>query len=123
MRSTDERIVAVQVRSRALQRHRNQRRNVVVTALSAVVSAAAIIGCAFTIPGVLGTASVVPEGTSGAFGSIVASGGMLGFIFIGVLAFCLGVAVTLLCVKLREYSQDETDDFGDVGDTAKDGLR
>ena len=120
MRSTDERIVAVQARSRALQRRRNQRRNVVVPAISAVVSAAAIIGCAFIIPGVLDTAPVVPEGTTGAFGSIVASGGMLGFGFIGVLAFCLGVAVTMLCVKLREYSQDEADD---VGDTAKDRLR
>lgn len=115
MRSTDERIAAVQMRSRALKRQRDHRRGIVATGLSAAACVAAIFGLAFYIPDAIGDASAIPSGTSGAFGSIVASNGALGFIVIGLVAFCLGVAVTLLCVKIRESSLDDADDVGEDG--------
>ena len=128
MRSTDERIAAVQARSRALRRREAKRRGLIISGLSTAACIAAIFGFAFYIPGLLEGASPSSLGTSGAFGSILASGGALGFVIIGILAFCLGVAVTLLCVKLRERALLGDDADGevvdaDVGPFSKDSIR
>ena len=37
------------------------------------------------------------------------SGGSLGYLVVGLLAFALGVCVTILCLRLRSYEQDEDD--------------
>ena len=39
--------------------------------------------------------------------SILGSGGAWGFVLIAALAFCLGVCVTLLSVKLRNRSRED----------------
>lgn len=109
MRSTDERIAAVQARSRSLQRRRARRRDLAISGVSAAACVAAICAFAVYVPGVIAEAPASPSGTSGVYGSIMASGGYLGFIVIGILAFCLGIAVTMLCVKLRERERDAGD--------------
>ena len=37
------------------------------------------------------------------------SGGSLGYLVVGLLAFALGVCVTILCLRLGRYEQDEDD--------------
>lgn len=54
-----------------------------------------------------------PSGASSAYGSIMASGEILGFVVIGLLSFCLGVTMTLLCIKLKERASDAEDDESD----------
>ncbi|MDO5116893.1 MAG: hypothetical protein Q4D34_00165 [Eggerthellaceae bacterium] len=110
MRSTDERIAAVQARSRTLRRRTAQRRGYVLSGISTIACVAAIFGFAFYIPSVSGSAPTATLGTSGAYGSILASGGMLGYVVIGILAFCLGVALTLLCVKIRDRLREDADE-------------
>ena len=76
---------------------------------SAAASLAAIIALAFAMPALDGFAAVA--GAAGA-GSIFVSGAA-GYIVIGVLAFALGAAVTLLCLKLRAYWRSEDGDDRD----------
>ncbi len=109
MRSTDERIAAVKARSRTMQIRRHRRRGIVVTGLSTAACLVIIVGLSAYIPSVLGDTPAVWSETTGVYGSIIASGGMLGFVVIGILAFCLGVALTLLCVKLRDRRKDLAD--------------
>ena len=76
---------------------------------SAAASLAVIVALAFAMPPLDGSAVI--EGAHGA-GSVFASGAA-GYIVIGVLAFALGVAVTLLGVKLRAYWKPEGGDDRD----------
>ena len=123
MRSTDERVLAVKVRTRELQRRRSKRRGLVIPTIATSACAAAIVGLAFYIPSLLRGAPTIPSGTSGTFGSILASGGALGFVVIGLLAFCLGVAVTLLCVKVRDYSRENSSKDIDLIDAEEDARQ
>lgn len=107
MRSTDERLAAVQMRTRELQRNRRQRNSMLVSGLGVAASLAIIVGFAAYIPGVMNAAPATPSGPTGMYGSIVASGGMLGFVVIGILAFCLGVGVTLLCMRVKERMKED----------------
>ena len=109
MRSTDERMAAVKVRSRTMQIRRHHRRSIVVTGISTAACLVIIVGLSAYIPSVLGDTPAVWSETTGVYGSIIASGGMLGFVVIGILAFCLGIALTLLCVKLRDRRKDLAD--------------
>lgn len=106
MRSTDERVAAVHSASRALRHRAVRRRNLCLSGASVAACAAAIAAFALHLPGTNGAAAPSKAVTSGVYGSIMASGEALGFIVIGVFAFALGVAVTLLCIWLREASRD-----------------
>jgi hypothetical protein len=110
VRSTDERVSAVQARSRSIQRERKRRRSITVSGISVVACFAAIFSFALYLPGAVGNSPTSTSGTSGVCGSIMASGDFLGFIVIGILAFCLGVAVTVLCIMLRERARENADD-------------
>ncbi len=123
MRSTDERILAVKVRTRELQRRSSKRRGIVFPTIATTACVAAIVGLAFLIPSALSDAPAPSSGTSGAFGSIIASGGGLGYVVIGLLAFCLGAAVTLLCVKVLEYSRENSRRDFDAPDADKDARQ
>ncbi len=47
---------------------------------------------------------------SGIPGSIIATQSVLGYIVIGILAFCLGTIVTIFCFRLRKHLEEKDDD-------------
>lgn len=99
MRSNTERVEAAKRRAAEIERRRRAMR----------AKLAVIVALAFAMPALDGSAVI--EGAHGA-GSVFASGAA-GYIVIGVLAFALGVAVTLLGVKLRAYWKPEGGDDRD----------
>ena len=58
-----------------------------------------MIVTSFYIPGI---SSDMPSGASGHYGSLLMNTAYMGFVVIGVLAFLLGVFVTLLCMQFRK---------------------
>ena len=103
MRSNIERVEAAKRRAAEIERRRRAMRAKLAVCGSAAASLAVIVALAFAMPAL--------EGAHGA-GSVFASGAA-GYIAIGVLAFALGVAVTLVGVKLRAYWKPEGGDDRD----------
>ena len=109
MRSNIERVEAVKRRAAGIERRRRAARAKLAVFASAAAGLAVIIAAAFAMPMLDGSAAIA--GAEGA-GSVFASGAA-GYIVIGVLALALGVAVTLLGVKLRAYWESEDGDDRD----------
>lgn len=97
MRSNIERVEAVRRRARELRRLRARRLSRIAAAGGSLASLAVIVALAFALPAADFSAAI--EGAAGA-GGIFASAAA-GYIIVGVLAFALGAAVTVLCFKLR----------------------
>ncbi len=104
MRATDERLAAAKRRARELQRQRRSR----MTALGgAAACLAVILGLALAMPSITARFSGADYG--GGMTASIFSGGSLGYLVVGLLAFALGVCVTMLCLRLRRYERDEDD--------------
>ena len=58
------------------------------------------------IPGISAKGTVV---TQEHYGSLLMNTAYMGFVVIGVLAFILGVFVTLLCMQIRKMKKGESD--------------
>ena len=71
---------------------------------------ALIVGVSFVMPDI---AVKIQTGGYAGFetaASIFHGGAALGYIVIGLLAFLLGVCVTVLCFRLRQMNRDDTQD-------------
>ena len=79
--------------------------------LSAVAACLALlIGASLAMPGI---AASIQTGDYSGFetaASIFHGGAALGYIVIGLLAFLLGVCVTVLCFRLRQMSREDDQD-------------
>lgn len=102
MRSTDEQLRLVRERANMLRRRRSMFRY----GVSAACCLLLILVLVVAMPDVSG--NVVPP-EEAAFGSLLLTSPMLSRIVIGILAFVLGVFVTLLCVH-RSARRDGTED-------------
>ena len=100
MRTDKERIDAMHARAAELDRERRNKKVQVIRAVSVAACLIFVIGLAVFMSGIHGQA---PEG--GAPDTMIASvfsgSGIMGFIFIGVIAFVLGVTVTVLCYNIK----------------------
>ena len=115
MRSHEERVAAVKQRV-ALINHRKRQNRARLLALSSVAAClAVIVGVSFAMPGI--SESLVAgndteyEAAASAFGGSAAAG----YIIIGLLAFVLGVCVTILCFAIRDYQEKEKDKDKETG--------
>ena len=77
-----------------------RRRSRVVTVSAAFVSIAVILNLAFMMPSTM-ERFMGPGGTAEMKGSILSGSPIIGYVVIGIIAFLLGAAVTLLCFKTR----------------------
>ena len=102
MRSADEQLRLIRERAK-IRRQKRQTALLQGAAALCCLALAAFLG--IILPHLGGV--TLPEGA--AVGSIVFLKPQLGCIVLAVLAFCLGVFVTLLCVHRRER-QGETED-------------
>ena len=107
MRSHEERVAETKRRIAARQREKRRRRDK-ITMISAVAACLALlIGASLAMPGI---AANIQTGDYSGFetaASMYGGGAALGYIVIGLLAFLLGVCVTVLCVRLRQMSRED----------------
>ena len=110
MRSHEERVVETKRRIAKIEREKRLRRDK-ITMISAVAACLALlIGASLAMPGI---AANIQTGNYSGFetaASMYGGGAALGYIVIGLLAFLLGVCVTVLCFRLRQMNRDDTQD-------------
>ena len=110
MRSHEERVAETKRRIAARQREKRLRRNTITMASAVAACLALLIGASLAMPGI---AASIQTGDYAGFetaASIFHGGAALGYIVIGLLAFLLGVCVTVLCFRLRQMNRDDTQD-------------
>ena len=112
MRSNEERVAAVKRRVEQIQRQKRRRKNRLLALSSAAACLAVIVGASFFMSGISEklVAGNYTEYETAA--SVFGGGAAAGYIIIGLLAFVLGVCVTVLCFKLKAFQKkdEETED-------------
>ena len=104
MRTNEERIAAMHARAAELQREKRKKLTRLTGGVSVVLCLALIIALAAWMPGLPVASAGSPAGMSG---SIFAESGALGYIVVALLAFLLGVSVTVFCVRLRKWQEQQ----------------
>ena len=110
MRSHEERVVEAKRRIAKIEREKRLRRDTVTMASAVAACLALLIGASLAMPGI---AASIQTGDYSGFetaASIFHGGAALGYIVIGLLAFLLGVCVTVLCFRLRQMSREDGQD-------------
>ena len=110
MRSHEERIAETKRRIAKIEREKRLRRNTLAMASAVAACLVLLIGASFVMPGI---AANIQTGNYSGFetaASIFHGGAALGYIVIGLLAFLLGVCVTVLCFRLRQMSREDGQD-------------
>ena len=110
MRSHEERVAETKRRIAKIEREKRRRRNTVTMASAVAACLALLIGASLAMPGI---AASIQTGDYSGFetaASIFHDGAALGYIVIGLLAFLLGVCVTVLCFRLRQMSREDGQD-------------
>ena len=119
MRSYEERCAEVKRRIAAEKRKKRLRRGRLETHAAsrqtaadtaAAACLALLAGVSIAMPGM--TAQLQPDSCTGfeTAASMYGGGDALGYIIVGLLAFLLGVCMTILCFRLRQMERDEKDE-------------
>ena len=106
MRTNEERVAALHERVRQLEYRRQLNITRIVSAAAVAAGLALIVLLGFIIPGAVENVPAFYE-EQGMTASILSSNSALGFIVIGILAFILGVLVTILCYRLKRQLGDQ----------------
>ena len=110
MRSHEERVAEAKRRIAKIERAKRLRRNTITMASAVAACLALLIGASLAMPGI---AASIRTGNYSGFetaASMYGGGAALGYIIIGLLAFLLGVCVTVLCFRLRQMSREDGQD-------------
>ena len=110
MRSHEERVAETKRRIAKIEREKRLRRNTITMASAVAACLALLIGASLAMPGI---AASIQTGDYAGFetaASMYGGGATLGYIVIGLLAFLLGVCVTVLCFRLRQMSREDGQD-------------
>ena len=110
MRRHEERVAETKRRIAKMEREKRRRRNMVTMASAVAACLALLIGASFAMPGI---AASIQAGDYAGFetaASMYGGGAALGYIVIGLLAFLLGVCVTILCFRLRQMNHEDRQD-------------
>ena len=102
MHSTSEQLQEILKRSDAIQRQRAVRSRIIAAAVGACACVALLIVTSLFIP-LLSAAEAENEGAH--YGSLLLTPANMGYVVIGVLAFVLGIFVTLLCIYLKQNAE------------------
>ena len=110
MRSHEERVAETKRRIAKIEREKRLRRNTITMVSAVAACLALLIGASLAMPGI---AASIQTGDYAGFetaASMYGGGAVLGYIVIGLLAFLLGVCVTVLCFRLRQMSREDGQD-------------
>ena len=110
MRSHEERVAETKRRIAKMEREKRLRRNTITMVSAVAACLALLVGVSFVMPDI--AAKIQTEDYTGleTVASMYGGGAALGYIVIGLLAFLLGVCVTVLCFRLRQMNRDDTKD-------------
>lgn len=106
MRTNEERIAALHTRTKQLKREEKNRRFYAVCAAGAAVCFAILAGIAVLIPRV-SVNSYIDNTAESMNASIFAGSSVLGYLVIAILAFLLGITVTIFCFRLKKYLDEK----------------
>lgn len=93
-----------------IEREKRLRRDKITMISAAAACLALLIGASFAMPGI---AANIQTGNYSGFetaASMYGGGAALGYIVIGLLAFLLGVCVTVLCFRLHQMNREDNQD-------------
>ena len=110
MRSLEERVAETKRRIAKIEREKRLRRDKITMISAAAACLALLVGVSLAMPGI---AANIQTGDYSGFetaASIFHDGAALGYIVIGLLAFLLGVCVTVLCFRLRQMNREDGQD-------------
>ncbi len=110
MRSHEERITETKRRIAARQREKRLRRDKITMVSAAAACLVLLIGASLAMPGIAARAQAGDYAGFETAASMYGCGAALGYIVIGLLAFLLGVCVTILCFRLRQMNREDTQD-------------
>ena len=107
MRSNEERVVEVKRRIAEKERLKKLRRSRIAAVSAVAACLVLILVLSLFMPGIAG--QLRPGGYSDyeMVASMFGENGALGYIIIGLLAFLLGVCVTILCFRIRLLNREE----------------
>ena len=107
MRSHEERVAETKRRIAKIEREKRRRSNTITMVSVVAACLVLLIGASLAMPGI---AESIQTGDYSGFetaASMYGGGAALGYIVIGLLAFLLGVCVTVLCFRLRQMSRED----------------
>ena len=110
MRSHEERVAETKRRIAKMEREKRLRRNTITMASAVAACLALLIGASLAMPGI---AASIQTGDYSGFetaASIFHGGAAVGYIALGLLAFLLGVCMTVLCFRIRQLSREDGQD-------------
>ena len=109
MRSHEKRVAETKRRIAKIEREKRLRRNKITMASAVAACLVLLIGASLAMPGI---AASIRTGDYSGFETAASmyGGGALGYIVIGLLAFLLGVCVTVLCFRLRQMNREDGQD-------------
>ena len=110
MRSHEDRVAETKRRIAARERKERQRRNKITVLAAAAACLALIVGVSLVMPGIVANIQTGDYSGFETAASMYGGGAALGYIVIGLLAFLLGVCVTVLCFRLRQMNREDGQD-------------
>ena len=110
MRSHEERVAEAKRRIAQIEREKRLRRNTVTMASAVAACLALLIGASLAMPGIAASIQTCDYSGFETAASIFHGGAALGYIVIELLAFLLGVCVTVLCFRLRQMNREDGQD-------------
>lgn len=106
MRTDEDRIKAMHRRAAEIKIEKRHKSVRVAQAVSAACFCAAVILLAVLVPGIsdIGNTGVgAPEMNA----SLFANSPFLGFVVVGIIAFALGITVTVLCYQMKKWQNEK----------------
>jgi len=110
MRSTSERVAAVERRTRDLKLEKNKKQTILIGGISSLLCIAVILLAALAIPTGMAQSDVSSTENTGAAAGVFTAAGTAGYFAIGLLAFVLGCSVTILCFRLYRRGRGNRND-------------
>ena len=107
MRSHEERVVETKRRIAKIEREKRPRRNTITMASAVAACLALLIGASLAMPSIAANIQTGDYSSFETSASMYGGGAALGYIVIGLLAFLLGVCVTVLCFRLRQMNRED----------------
>ncbi|MBQ6508980.1 MAG: hypothetical protein IJI07_05840 [Flexilinea sp.] len=110
MRTNEERIAALHGRVSQLKQERKNRQFAAICSVSGAVCLGFLLGMAVLMQGVSNRGFI--DGASDAMNaSIFTDSGSLAYVVIAILAFLLGITVTVFCFRMKKWLDEK--DHGD----------
>ena len=107
MRNTDEQLQEIMRRAETVKEKRSIRKRLRASALASCVCVILLIAVSVYLPRLT---AISQDTAAGQYGSLLLAASYMGYVVVGVLAFALGVCVTLLSIQWRKLKEKERND-------------